>query len=369
MTTEATYNFESSDLEGSIHRVDLTQQSFSGALQWRNHLTVKGSTPRDTLALSYQRNYLRDRLDLYTTGSWYHLNVFGGLDAYSNENLSTSIAGWPGQYRNDLGLSGGGAGEFRFRGFTLKGNSEYSEMRYEVSEVYIQDSLVVLPDNPIDRNLSLFGELEYTTRLGIRPYMQLDHYNDLNASDVGNQTWYRLGARYQKRFNAVWYLASDLAVGTTDYLKDHPNFFEVSERVTTRFNLNWMLVNRLEGSMRMDDSMGDPLTGNSFFESMVQYSLNTDAVNRTNRVQFGLKSYSDGYSALRGNLQAHFGRYLFFADAHDYLGDKPIRKSLVELQAGADIGPLRITGGVRNEQFRKRDNANSVILQLGYLQR
>jgi hypothetical protein len=367
-TTEATYTFSNSNLEGAVHRLDLTDSETIGAWEWRNHLTFKSSQDQDALRIDLLRNYVRDRLDLSHYGKNLYVNAFGGFDLYGDQNVAGEIAGWPGQYRNKLGALGGMNAELRLGAITIKGSGSYSEMHYKALRTYDQDTLTILPDNPADRNLSTSGEIEWRSETGFRPYVKIDHYNDLNESNVGNVSWYRAGFRYQRKFTPIWNLNHDLSAGATDYYDDIPYFVEINERVTVKLGPRWAIVQRLYGSIWTSEKFDESYTGDNFAETMVQRTFGFDSACRTNRLQAAAKFYADGWTAVRCSGEGHVGRYVGFAEYHHYLGDNPIRTDLMEVQAGADVWKLRLTAGYRQEHMRKRADQSTFLMQLSYLQ-
>lgn len=366
--TQFDYTFENNNDEGAIHRLDLTGRgNFASVWEWNNHLTLKSSAPQDTLVRDYLRNYVRDRVDLTRFGQKLYLNVHGETDYYTNENFYTHVGGWTGEFRNRLALNGGFSGELHLPQVICKLNADLAQTQYNSHPVYDQDSLLAVPNNPTDRNLTLSGEIEGQNRLGIRPYLSLDHFNDLDSSNEDNTTDYQGGVRYERKFNTIFYLFSEVNAGHADYFQDYRWYTGWSGRFTFKRSQNWMLAERIEGKLWQGEHGKSAAWGNNFAETMLQYTLNFDRANRVNRAQFAIRHYTDGWVALRGSVQAHWKRVLFFAEGHHYFGDDLIRTDMFDLQSGFDFGPTRVLVGVHQDRYRKQSDSTSFLAQLSYL--
>ncbi|GEM_PF-3205960 len=283
---------EQDNNEGLLSRFYAYSDFNLGDWRLENTLTAKWTNyDKDKLKNYYLRNYARDRLQLTRTTDRWRLSVYTGGEGYYGTNVPTHLAGWDGRWDLQHGAFSGVQATAWLGPVQVDWSTDWWMQRFEA----LADSA---DDTATDYNLWHEGRAQYRYSDWLKPYVSFTAFDDLNELDAYDETTVGVGNEWSGKLNYIHTLRGSVEGRWSNTFDNEPFSLLMDARLTSKFGLSWMLVNRLsltqtfttdEGDDEDDDSGdGSNLTG--FYEFIGQRTLNL-VDNRFSRVQAGGRWY------------------------------------------------------------------------------
>ena len=369
---------ESSDREGLLSRAYVFQSWQRGDWSLQNSLVAKWTQDDGELEQYYLRNFARDRLTLIRSSEPLRLALHAGGEYYYGENVPTHIAGLADRWDITKGVFGGvdataylGPAELRLR-------TDWWGQWFEP----VNAAGEVSGDEELDTDLWSEGRAAWRVNDWAKPYIRFERYDDLNELDTWDELTVAAGNEVNRKLSYIHTLRGTAEVAWSNTFDNEPWSAALDARLSSKFGLAWMLVNRV--SLRQvfttdedddndddrdddDEDDGESNEGGSlygFYEVLAQRVLKLEG-NHLSRVQMGGRAWAGDESGyIEANLLYWLGRFNVYLDAEKHF--EGYRKHRLTAQLGAELWQqrLQVSCAYQVDDRELEDDVSTLFMRL-----
>lgn len=319
-----------------------------------NNISYFKFSETDPFYQDYYKNYIRNRLSLSRVTDSYFISVFTAGEYYTDDNNAVSMTGYPERNEKKSGFSFGS--DFGYHNDKL---SSVSKFKYRGRNFEAADQNGEKTDNTYDADLRVKSKLIANVSKEFKPFIEVEHYNDLNNFNRFKNTVVAVGLEQSKRINTQYNLIHSITAGFDDLETKVPFFSHYQARATAKFSQDWMFMGHLSLKSWLDEDATQLYYGNSFVDGIMQHNLSFTRDNVVNRYQLGIKHelYEDK-TILKANIQYQITKVILFAEYKRYIGDYTIKNQKVygELSTNLMSNKLRLSYGATWEKYQMDDD-------------
>ncbi len=332
---QATLSIESDSREGFMERLYDFERIGGDGLELTNTLYAKVSNSDDELERDYKRTYLRDKLRLALYSDNYYISTWFGLQNYSKDDFETRIVGADDQFLLKSSYSGGLDWFGTWNGLETMLEAKflanyYDRYRYDAAT----NEMVKDEDYWIDSDGYGKASIAYKFTDWVKPFVEVQHFNDMNDIDTYDYTETRFGNRMLKKVDAVHTVQIELAAVNTDAYENLPWYGEADLRITSKYFHDWMMINRVTEQYWYNEDDSQKAWGNGFYEGILQHNLNFDKDNHIDRFLVAIKThFNENVTIARMGMMYYFGPFSLYGAYHRYFGSDRMN----EYKAGVDL--------------------------------
>ncbi len=371
-------NSEMDSREGFVERLyQYFDVRFENGFELSNTLYMKVSEDQDELERDYLRNYIRDKLRFSLFRESFYISSHVGIQYYHDEQHETRISGADEQYRLKNAFSGGIDFFGTWDGLeTLLEASWFANYydRYvfnDAAQNSDDDWVVKEEKNQLDNDGTIKARIAYKFSDYIKPFVEVNHFNDMNDIDTYDYTEYRLGNHLLSKLDNLHTVEMEVAVVKTDAFENLPAYLDFDLRLTSKYIHDWMFINRVSDKIWKNDDESSKAYGNGFWECILQHNLNFDRENRVDRFLMAIKKHFDeNVTIARTGLMYYFGPFSLYGAYHYYFGNDRVNnyKTGMELSWYYPAYSARIYYGFSliDARYVENTTVHSINIELGY---
>lgn len=361
-TTQATIKYEKYKQEGS--NWNFNNYYTHNFEDWSlDNISFFKFSQTDIFENNYYKNYVRNRISISKLTDSYFISAFGSGEYYNEENFAQHLSGLNDKHKLKNGISGGV--DF---GYNNEYISSVSKFKYRGRNFTADEEVENENNNEIfDADLRLKSRLIANVSKELKPFIDIEHYNDLNSNQYYNQTIGTVGVEQSKRFNVKYNLNHSFAIGYDDFQKTLPYFSHYKGRATAKFSQDWMFYGKISLKSWLDKDFKKFYYGNSFIEGVAQQNLSFSRDNIVNRWQFGAKyELYENELMLKSNIQYKINRIILFAEYKKYIGSYNLKRQRIyaDLSTMFFQNKMKLSYGIDLEKYKRIGNEVSHRLAL-----
>ena len=319
---QLSYRFSYDEEDGIGHRFASYVTSLTQHWLLENITTSSIHNENNTEPLDHSQyyllNYIRNKVIATTFSEHYLVSAYLSGEFDFGRNIKTNIAGLPYQYTLRDGLTSGVKARYQHSKFEVDFSLDYDVKNYTYEK---EDST-----EGQHTEVNVQGEFAAALALSksLKTYVEIYHYNDLNASSRFDMSRIYSGLAFEKKLNHIHYLHIDAAAGYTDIDSLFPYCIRSEARLTSKFIHDWMLVTKFSYDAWTDRDIEDIYVGKYFIELVAQKNFSFTNNNVNNMQMSAAHYFLSDLTLLKTRVQLYVGKLKLSASYARYIGeDKP----------------------------------------------